>query len=214
MNKTVYTLYSESLKRIVLTLTREPLSKGFSDGDGCVRILSVTRGVGRISYDGITENFTEGDTFIFDSGRSFSIVDDVCGEGFLLKFNFSDFIDADYKVFQKERLGGLLKRLEGSCEVLKGIHINTKKIQDTIYMIEEEFQNDKASKDFVIKAYLILIISLILQYLFDELDSGGINKSPYYKNIKTSLVYINEHISEKLTLDELAKSANMGKTNF
>lgn len=74
------------------------------------------------------------------------------------------------------------------------------------------FENENGGSYCVISAYVILILSLARQYLFDELDKGKINRSTYYKNIKDSIVYIEEHLSQKLTLEELAQVANMGKT--
>ena len=55
---------------------------------------------------------------------------------------------------------------------------------------------------------------MISQYLLDGLDDGGINRCKNYKNIKKSLEFINDNLSEKLTLDELSRVANMGKTNY
>ena len=214
MQKNIYTLYSDVLNKILLTLWRDTVSDGFCDGDKGMRILSVTEGSGSITHDGITEHFCAGDTFIFDGQKSFSLADTNGAEIFLLKFNCSDFVDAEYMVLSKTAMGSFLSRIEASGKKLRGIHINTKKIQDALYMIENEFENENSGTYSVIKAYVILILSLAIQYLFDGLDGGGINKCPYYKNVKESLVYINEHLSEKLTLDDLAHVAGMGKTNY
>jgi transcriptional regulator GlxA family with amidase domain len=59
-----------------------------------------------------------------------------------------------------------------------------------------------------------LIISHAIQYLYDELDRGGAARSAHSAAIERSLVYINENLSEKITLDELAQVAGMGKTGF
>ena len=87
-------------------------------------------------------------------------------------------------------------------------------IQDAIHIIADELDNQTGSTYYVVSSYVILIIALTMQYLLDELDTGGINRSPYYKNIKNSIVYIEENLSKKLTLEELAQVANMGKTNY
>lgn len=214
MEKSIYTLYSDKLKRIVFTLWRDKISDGFTDADGYVRIFSVTGGSGSITFDGITESFSEGDTFIFDNQKSFSVSDCRDTEAFLLKFNLSNFVDAEYSVISKNNMSDFQSRIGSSGEKLSGIHLNTKKIQDALYMIENEFENENSGSYGVIRAYVILILSLAIQYMFAEPDGVAVNKTTYYKSIKKSLVYINEHLSEKLTLDDLAKSANMGKTNF
>ena len=83
-----------------------------------------------------------------------------------------------------------------------------------MYMIEKEFENETAVIHYVIKAYVILILSLIMQYLLSDLDDGKVNRNPHYKSIKETIVYIDDNLAKKMTLDELACVAKMGKTNF
>ena len=212
MAKNIYTLYSEQVKKIILTLWRDEIADGFCNSDGGMRIFFVTDGSGSITHDGITERFSVGDTFIFDSSQSFTVSETDRAEAFFMKFNFSDFIDAEVKVFPKSVISDFLSRIEASGKKLPGIHINTKKIRDALFMIENEFENQRTY--FVIKAYVILILSLAVQYLSDTTEAGGINRCAYYKDIEKSLVYISDHLSEKLILDDLARVANMGKTNY
>lgn len=210
----IYTLYSDTLKTTVLTLQHSMVSDGFCDDDGCLRILHIAEGNGQISYDGITEFFSSGDVFVFDNQKQFSLSMASIAECVLLKFNISNFVNGEYLTFTKHEMSNLLSRIETSAEKLRGIHVNTKKIQDAIFMIENELENKNAGSHCVIKAYVILILSLIMQYLFDELDNGGVNRCPYYKNVKDSIIYIEENLSKKLTLEELAQIANMGKTSY
>ena len=210
----VYTLYSETKKTTVLTLRHEIVSDGFNDDDGCLRVLYIVDGTGRITYDEITEGFSTNDVFIFDNNKSFNLSGNSNTEIFLLKFNISNFINDEYILFKKSEMSDFISRIESSGEKFRGIHANTKKIQEAIHMIEKEFENENGSTYCVIGAYVILILAMARQYLFDELDKGGINRNSYYKNIKESIVYIEENLSKKLTLEELAQVANMGKTNY
>ena len=214
MSRPIYTLYSDASKRIILTLRRDAVSEGFTDEDGCLRIVSITSGSGNITYDEATEHFSEGDTFIIDNGKRFFISEANDVEILFMKFSLGDFIDTDYKVLQKEMLGSFLSRIESSVERLRGIHINTKRIVESMYMIEEELSKESSIAYYVVKAYVALILALAMQYLFDELDDGGVNRCPHYKSIKNVLNYINDNLSEKLTLDELTRVAGMGKTGF
>ena len=127
MSNRVDTLYSDALKKIVLTLRHDTDAKDFCDGDGCVRIL-LTENEDTLAYGDRVESFSAGDVFLFDQQKSLSVSDGTSLH--LLKFNFSDFIDAEYKVFPKNDLGRLLSRMDSSAERLNGIHINTKRIQD------------------------------------------------------------------------------------
>ena len=214
MSDSIYTLYSPTLKRIQLTAWRASQLDGFCDGDGCVRIFSVLQGCGDIAHDDITEHFSEGDAFIFDNGKKFLISNTDNAEIFIMKFNLSDFIDVDYKAYQKETVTKFLSFIEASGERMRGIHINSRKIQDAMYMIEKEFECEGAVAHYVIKSYVVLIISLIMQYFLSDLDDGKVNRNPHYKSIKETIIYINDNLAEKLTLDELARVANLGKTSY
>lgn len=210
----VHALYSDTLKTTVLTLRHNTVSDGFGDDDGCLRILYIADGNGQIAYDGKEESFSSGDVFVFDNKRRFCFSCDAEVEICLLKFNLSNLVNAEYLVFNKKEMNRFLSQIESSGEKLTGIHVNTKKIQDAIFMIENEFENKNDSSRFVIRAYLVLILALIMQYLCDELEGGGVDRSYYYKSIEKAILYIEEHLSEKITLDELAAIADMGKTNF
>ena len=214
MAKQIYTMYSEEKKRIVLSLWHDRLPDGFSDGDGTARLLLITRGDGSLITDECNERFSDGDLFIIDSGRSFSVkASDAC-EAFLVKFNISDFIDTDFKIFTKEIVAKFISRIEASVPKLSGVHINAKKIQSSLFMILSELENQNACSHYVVRAYMGLILSHAIQYLHDELDRGVLTRSAHYAGIERSLVFINENLSEKITLDELARVAGMGKTGF
>lgn len=214
MAKQIYTMYSEEKKRIVLSLWQDRLPDGFSDCDGSVRLLLITRGAGDILTGGEREGFSDGDLFIFDNGKPFSVDTSSDTEAFLVKFNISDFIDTDFKIFSKEIVAKFISKLETSVPKLSGVHINTKRIQGSLFMILSELENQNACSHYVVRAYMGLILSHAIQYLHDELDRGGAVRSAHSSAIERSLVYINENLSEKITLDELARVAGMGKTGF
>ena len=214
MAKQIYTMYSEEKKRIVLSLWQDRLPDGFSDCDGSVRFLLITRGSGDILTGGEREGFSDGDLFIFDNGKPFSVDTSSDTEAFLVKFNISDFIDTDFKIFSKEIVAKFISKLETSVPKLSGVHINTKRIQGSLFMILSELENQNACSHYVVRAYMGLILSHAIQYLHDELDRGGAVRSAHSAAIERSLVYINENLSEKITLDELARVAGMGKTGF
>ena len=215
MSKIIYSLYAEHRKRIILTIQKQDLTGELYDDDGCIRIVTVTDGSGRISYkNGESETFSAGDCFMFNNGKAITISSPDMAKINLVKFNLSDFIDGGYRVFDKEILGKFLFKIENNTEKLHAIHINTKKIQEAFFMIENEFENRNSSSEYVIKAYMTLILSLIVQYYSDGFENDGIKRNAHYKSIERTLLYINENISEKITLEELAQIANMSKTSY
>ncbi len=214
MSNVKYTLYSDEKKNIILTVYRETVTDIFADDDNCVRILSVVSGKGDYTLENVTESFSEGDSLLLEKGRSFTLQTDSGMELFVMKFNMSDFIDGNYRLFNKITLGSFFGMIEKNTDKMNGVHLNGKKIQEAIFMIENEFENRQTGSEFVIKAYVMLILSLIVQYYSDGFESGGIKRSSHYKSIERTLLYINENLSSKITLEELAGIANMGKTNY
>ena len=101
-----------------------------------------------------------------------------------------------------------------NTDKINGIHLNGKKIIEAMFMIESEFENKSQGSNFVIKSYLTLILSLSMQYYLNGSDNSALKRSAHYKNIERTLLYINENIASKITLEELAQIANMGKTNY
>ena len=214
MNKIIYSLYSEDKKRIILTIQKQNLTGELFDNDGCIRMVAVTDGSGCISYEnGESESFSAGDCFLFDNGKEITINCPEEAQINLVKFNLSDFIDGGYRVFSKEILEKFLLKLENNAAKLHAVHINTKKIQEAFFMIENEFENRNSSSEYVIKAYMALIFSLTVQYYADDFG-GDIKRSTHYKDVERTLVFINENIAEKITLDELSGIANMSKTSY
>ena len=100
----VYTLYSETKRTTVLTLKHDVVFDGFSDDDGCIRLLSVINGNGRIAFDGVTEGFSANDIFVFDNNKPFTLLDNSNTEIFLLKFNISNFVNDEYIAFKKTEI--------------------------------------------------------------------------------------------------------------
>ena len=49
---------------------------------------------------------------------------------------------------------------------------------------------------------------------FEDLKNETREQNAHYKNIEKSIAYIHENLSKKITLEELAQIAMMGKTNY
>ena len=80
--------------------------------------------------------------------------------------------------------------------------------------MKDEFENEKKHTHQVVRAQMILIYTLLLQY-YDEI-SDGVTETVKKRNssIEKVMIYINHNLSENITLDNLAGIANMNKTYF
>ena len=214
MSKEVYTLYSEEKNKIILTFYRENVRDIFLDNERTMRIISVINGEGESVLRGVAEKCTEGDSFVISKGCEFKLSCKEEMQIFVIKFNLSDLVDRGYKIFNQEDLEKFLVMLEKNTDKINGVHLNGKKLLEAMFMIENEFENKNSGSKFVLKAYLTLILSLAMQYYLSNSDNSGIKKSAHYKSIERTLLYINENIASKITLEELSQIANMGKTNY
>ena len=211
-----YNLFSELKNNVIMTICHSVQDeKCDCVSDSSMELLQVVEGKGRIIlHDGTTIPVNDGDAFMFDSLRKYSLICDTPLEIFSLKFSASDFIDGEYHALGKKSLHHFFSQLGSLREKMNGIHVNTRRIQEILFLLENEFQNKNRCSEYVIRAYVILMITLTVQYYFGESDKLDFHRRVHYEEIEKTLHYIDEHISEKISLETLAKIANMGKTNY
>lgn len=164
-----------------------------------------------------------GDIFVFRSNESHHVTEihgddgnDIVSMGFHF---FPDFFwshsngefDAKYlKVFslRNEHFDNRLKR---GCPM-------TQQIQRLMDLIREEFEKQSEDYGLVIKSYLIAILVLIIRQY--DLDSASVEEynlnisSENIRRIRIVMEYIDQHITESLTLRNLSAVANMSVSYF
>lgn len=214
--KNINNLYSEKKKRVFLTirhlLTKETyVNKNLHQAG----IVCIVDGCGELALDNGDEiSLVSDDCYMYDKESAFSIHFESPTEIFILHFNFSDFVDEQYVIIEKEMTGSFLSFLKKSCNKINGWHINAKRIQETLFEIENEIENRDFFAESVIKSYVTVILSLSIQYFFEDLKNETREQNAHYKKIEKSIAYIHENLSKKITLEELAQIAMMGKTNY
>ena len=214
--KSINNLYSEKKKRVLLTirhlLTEEVYNNKNLNQAG---IVCIVDGRGTLFFEnGDVVSLVSDDCILYDKERAFSIRFEVPTEIFILHFTFSDFIDEQYAIIEKEIIGKFLSFLKKACNKINGWHINAKRIQEMLFAIEYEMENGDCFVESVIKSYLAVVFSLSIQYYFEDLKNETSQPNAHYKNIEKSIGYIHENLSKKITLEELAQIAMMGKTNY
>lgn len=209
-------LYSEQKKKVLLTLRHLLVENEYENKNiKTAVIFSVVDGSGTIVFsDGKELPLTTKECVFFDKGNGFCFRCDASAEIFVLQLNFSDFIDEQYVVFERQRIGAFFDGIVRSRRKIDGMHCNARRIQESLFWIENELENRDGGSEYVIKAYVALLLSFAMQYFHGEENGGAGKEDPHYKDIQKTILYINEHISEKISLDELAKIAMMGKTNY
>ena len=140
--KNINNLYSEKKKRVFLTLRHLLTKEAYVNKNlHQAGIVCVVDGAGSLVFEnGDKLSLSSNDCFLYDKERAFSIDFEVPTEIFILHFNFSDFIDGQYVITEKETIGTFLSFLKKSCDKINGWHINAKRIQEMLFEIENEIE--------------------------------------------------------------------------
>ena len=172
MEKVVNTLYSEFNKKIILAVHHCVLEDVYTEeAESLDVVLSVVSGSGKIVFENGEEILlSAGDGFLFASGRKYCIECETPMEVFLLKLNFGDFITGQFIIMNRETIGGFFDTMDKINDKINGIHINARRIKDAVYMIEHELENQNNGSEYVVRAYIALLISLVVQYY--SIDGG------------------------------------------
>ena len=213
-------LYSSKDKRIVLTVCHHITSEEFVNRyPARAGIISVISGMATIVFnDGKEYLLKAGDVFVCSPNEEYKLECKSMVEIYTTHFRVSDFISTDYLVYSKENTSKLIKLLDEIRSVMDANHVNSKKVIENVLFIDEKLEarmdNYSDSSEVVIKSAFVLIMSLIYQYFYEDMNFKSTEKDLHFKEIENTVNYITEHLSDKITLDELAKIAMMGKTNY
>lgn len=162
-----------------------------------------------------------GDIFIFRSNEQHHVTEilgdkDIISMGFHFFPDFfwshsNDAFDAKYvQIFSAKN-----KQFENRLE--RG-STSTDLIRDLLEKIHEEFETQSEDYGLMIKSYLIAILILVIRQngmeVSGELESNLNITSGNIRRIQRVMDYIDQHITEELTLKTLSSVANMSTSYF
>ena len=214
-----YQLLSQFDKRVLLTLQNKKASDGDENGH-ChpnMEIILVNGGKGAIKINNNSIIDVEnGDVLIFDSMQSHQLLYVESEEEFSvlsIEFNIRNFVTDEFKVFGKKDVDRFfVKRYNSDC-IISGGTEEAENIKELILAMLKKLQRDKQPIH-VIRAQMLLIFTLVLEYYDQNHNADRVRKPNQNTHIEKTIIYINQHINERLTLEELAGVANMGKSYY
>lgn len=162
-----------------------------------------------------------GDIFIFRSNEQHHVTEiqgeqDIISMGFhffpdLFWSHSNDAFDAKYTKIFSAKNKHFENRLERGSEV-------THQIRNLLDRIGEEFETQSEDYGLMIKSYLIAILILVIrQYDLEGAEKVEANLNITNENIRriqTVMDFIDQHITNELTLRELSSVANMSTSYF
>ena len=161
-----------------------------------------------------------GDIFIFRSNEQHHVTE-ICGNEDIVSMGFhffpdlfwshsNDTFDAKYTKIFSLKNPHFENRLERNSPV-------TRQIRQLLDRICEEFETQSQDYGLMIKSYLIAILVLLIrqQDLVSADNLANINvTSENVRRIQLAMDYIDQHITDDLTLKELSSVANMSTSYF
>ena len=182
-------------------------------------IALIKSGSGIYTIRGKEYKFSEGDIFIISSNELHCITRMNTDKTFhLMNIQFEPrFIwSADNTWFDSDFLKIFFERKEIFENKLSSLNPATKDIRQLLFEMEAEAKEHKEQSELVIKLLLIKLLVTIMRN-YDYVKNSNIHfdfKEQSLQSIEKSIIYINENLENNLTLDELAKKANMNRTYF
>ena len=213
-----YQLFTHDKKNIILSLYHDEITQIDKEPEKHqhMEIFFVVEGKGQLEINGRITFLSEGDVVVIDSMMPHRICGIDRSSSFVvmaLMFDITAFIRDEFKVFRKKELDRFFNKISTSCFKINGKTKISSKVQNILFDIEDEFLDTEDNN--VIRSFLILLLSYLVQYSNDQCENGKLlNKTPHGAEIEKAMIYIKQNINQNLTLDELARIANMNKTYF
>ncbi len=179
----------------------------------CFEITVVDHGSGIYATNNNKYQMSAGDIFIFSSNE-YHCITEVGATGLKLtnlhfepRYLWGNSVDS----FSEENMNFCFNHSKNFKNRIKAN--DAKNILNYIELIKNELHNKESEYQLQVKSLLnLLLINLVRN--FDYSDENNSINSLQFKNIKHILSFIDEHFTEKLSLNELAELAGMSPNYF
>jgi AraC-like DNA-binding protein/mannose-6-phosphate isomerase-like protein (cupin superfamily) len=184
-----------------------------------LEIAYFKSGIGIYSTENKKYDIRPGDIFLF-AGNEQHCISDAFGkeEMVLMNIHFEPrFIwSAGNDLFDAKYLKIFLNRSNSFENRLSRDNPATHEIARLMLEIEREFSEKRPEYTLMVKVNLLNILVRLMRdfdYVGPEAEQSSLKKSSF-SMIERSMAYIDSHISEHLTLDDLAETASMSSTYY
>ncbi len=176
-------------------------------------ISLILRGEGLYHFkDGICD-IHAGDVFVLGSNQIHCITD-VYGDGDMALFNIQMESSLFWSSSQNLLNENHLKLFNDRCARFRGDIPIAKKMKERILEIREESISRRAGYKIRMYACLMSLIGELVLECGVEFDSETDVKKASYKHMERAMKYIDEHLSEEFSLEDVALCAGYSKNYF
>lgn len=182
-----------------------------------IEISYIKRGNGIYTVGDLTYDIAPGDVFMFASDEPHCITE-INGGGDMLIMNVhfeprfiwapgNGMFDAKYLRVFLDRSSDFSNRLERGAQ-------STAEISELLLSMEREFEASEPEFELIVKIRLLTVLVLLARtYGISDSDYES-HDNPNLTAMDSVMEYINANLTSQLSLDELARQANMSRSYF
>lgn len=197
----------------VFRSTLPPESSMFSEHHHTAfEITMVLQGSGIYSTKLTEFEFSDGDIFFFSTDEIHWIKELKTKTDFLnIHFEPRYIWSENFGISNHELMKIFFNRKKNPLNKLSSANI----IQELIFKVENEISNKKPEYETMIKVHIINILIEMLRTYDGQLSNEDITYSTQSLNhMENAIRYIDEHLGDEISLDEISNIAHMSKTYF
>ena len=181
-----------------------------------LEITMVLSGSGIYATDESEFSFESGDIFLFGTDERHWIKKLVCRTDFLNVHFEPRFIwSENFGISSGELIRVFLNRKKNRLNKLDMTKESSMSVKRLIFQMEKELDEKKREHEIMLKVHLVNILIEMIRSFEGQIDENDFSyNAQALHHIERSLKYIDSHLSENITLEEIANVAHMSKNYF
>ena len=181
-----------------------------------LEITMVLSGSGIYATDESEFSFESGDIFLFGTDERHWIKKLDCRTDFLNVHFEPRFIwSENFGISSGELIRVFLNRKKNPLNKLDMTKESSMSVKRLIFQMEKELEEKKREHEIMLKVHLVNILIEMIRSFEGQIDENDFSyNAQALHHIERSLKYIDSHLSENITLEEIANVAHMSKNYF
>lgn len=208
--------HSEKLLRVFRSALPSDGSMFYEHHHTAFEITMVLSGGGTYATDESEFEFLDGDIFLFGTDERHWIKKLHCRTEFLnIHFEPRFIWSENFGISSGELIRVFLNRKKKPFNKLDMEKDSSKAISRLMFLMEKELVEKKQEHEIMLKVHLVNILIEMIRSFEGQLSESDFSyNAQSLHHIEKSLKYIDAHLSENLTLTEIAQKAHMSKNYF
>jgi AraC-like DNA-binding protein len=207
---------AQSLLRLFRSSLPSDGSMFYEHHHTALEITMVLSGSGIYATDESEFSFESGDIFLFGTDERHWIKKLDCRTDFLNVHFEPRFIwSENFGISSGELIRVFLNRKKNPLNKLDMTKESSMSVKRLIFQMEKELEEKKREHEIMLKVHLVNILIEMIRSFEGQIDENDFSyNAQALHHIERSLKYIDSHLSENITLEEIANVAHMSKNYF